>query len=89
MYTYAFLKTKNIWLPFGLHYAWNFFQGIVYGFPVSGNIVESFYDIDVTGATIYTGGVYGPEGGLIGILGRFIIIILIWLATQYLLKSKT
>ncbi len=89
MYTFAFLKTKNIWLPFGLHFAWNFFQGCVFGFPVSGYIFESLYEIEVTGATSYTGGAYGPEGGLIGILGRLIVIFFILLTTRYLLKTKT
>ena len=36
MYAIAFIESNSIWLPFGLHFAWNFFQGPIFGFPVSG-----------------------------------------------------
>ena len=32
----CYLLTKNLWLPFALHFSWNFFQGSVFGFNVSG-----------------------------------------------------
>ncbi len=42
--------------------------------------------IDVLGKQILTGGEYGPEGGIIGIFSRLIVILLLWLL--YKRKSK-
>lgn len=65
----GFLLTRNLAIPLGLHLTWNFFQGVVFGFPVSG------IDRDVTvvaieqgGPTLWTGGAFGPEAGLIGLV---------------------
>lgn len=85
MYAYAFIKTKNIWLPIGLHFSWNFFQGCIYGFPVSGLKFEGLYEINIFGSDIWTGGQYGPEGGLIGIFARIFVIIALWISIKYLL----
>jgi len=79
MYAFAFIKTEKIWLPIGLHFSWNFFQGFVYGFPVSGFVIEGLLKVNVSGQEFWTGGEYGPEGGLIGIFARFIVIFTIWL----------
>ncbi|MFC2133161.1 CPBP family intramembrane glutamic endopeptidase [Bacteroidota bacterium] len=81
----AYVMTGELAIPIGLHISWNFFQGNVFGFPVSGltipRDVVTFIKIDQTGPEIWTGGAFGPEGGLIGlgaiILGTFIT--LFWL----------
>jgi len=79
MYAFAFIKTEKLWLPIGLHFSWNFFQGFVYGFPVSGFVIEGLFKVDISGQEFWTGGDYGPEGGLIGIFARFVVIFIIWL----------
>lgn len=79
MYAYAFIKTDKLWLPLGLHFAWNFFQGFVYGFPVSGYVFEGLFEVNISGSELWTGGAYGPEGGLIGIFARVFVILAIWL----------
>lgn len=79
MYGYAFIKTGKIWLPIGLHFAWNFFQGFVFGFNVSGYNIDGLIDTTISGNEIWTGGEYGPEGGLIGIGARIIVITTMWL----------
>lgn len=65
---YAWLSTRQLWLPLGLHAGWNFFEGIVLGFPVSG--YQSFHLIEqtVAGPTWITGGAFGPEAGLVGLV---------------------
>ena len=78
MYAYAFVKTDKLWLPIGLHFSWNFFQSFVYGFPVSGYVFEGIFKVNISGQELWTGGAYGPEGSLIGILGRFYVIFTIW-----------
>jgi membrane protease YdiL (CAAX protease family) len=75
----GFVLTGDLAIPIGLHMAWNFFQGSVFGFPVSGmTIGASFIAIKQSGPEIITGGVFGPEAGLIGLfaiaLGSFLII---------------
>ena len=62
---FAYLRTRQLWLPIGIHIGWNFFQGPVFGFPVSGT--DSFVLIrhTVNGPELLTGGGFGPEAGLI------------------------
>ncbi|MBM3144950.1 MAG: CPBP family intramembrane metalloprotease [Chloroflexi bacterium] len=62
---YAYIRRRNLWLPIGLHIGWNFFEGTVFGFQVSGT--ESYRLIlqSVRGPTLWTGGAFGPEAGLV------------------------
>lgn len=62
---YGWIATGRLWLPIGLHIAWNFFQGAVFGFPVSGIPIEGLLHIQDVGPAWLTGGEFGPEGGLI------------------------
>jgi uncharacterized protein len=82
MYSLAFLRTRRLWLPWGLHFAWNYFQGPVFGFLVSGFNFGTLIQHVTTGDPLLTGGAYGPEGGLIGIAFRFVVIGLILLWTR-------
>ncbi|MGA8114349.1 MAG: CPBP family intramembrane glutamic endopeptidase [Actinocatenispora sp.] len=77
MYGLAYLATGRIWLPLGLHIAWNFVQGPILGFPVSGSALDGSTVIrqTVTGPDWLQGGAYGPEGGMIGILFRLLVIL--------------
>lgn len=61
-----YIHRKNLWFPIGLHFTWNFFQGFVYGFPVSGQRVASIVQNKVSGPDVLTGGQFGVEGSLIG-----------------------
>lgn len=62
---FGYLRTRQLWLPIGLHIGWNFFEGPVFSFPVSG--LESFrlLNVNVHGPELFTGGAFGPEAGLI------------------------
>ena len=64
----AYLKARDLWLPFGLHLAWNWAQGSIFGVEVSGltDLVKAplMREID-TGPAWLTGGNYGIEGGVI------------------------
>ena len=83
----GYVLTGELAIPVALHISWNFFQGNVFGFPVSGVGFQSatFIQINQNGPDHWTGGLFGPEGGLLGtsamILG--IIITLIWIRKQY------
>ena len=62
---YGFIRTKQLWLSIGLHIGWNFFEGVVFGFPVSGLSIYPLIHINVSGPKVWTGGAFGPEAGLI------------------------
>lgn len=63
---YAYLRTRQLWLPLGLHIGWNFFEGPVFGFPVSGlTINPRLLSFTIIGPDIATGGAFGPEAGLV------------------------
>jgi len=65
---FAYLRTRQLWLPIGIHIGWNFFQGPVFGFPVSGTDSFTLINHTVNGPELLTGGAFGPEAGLINLL---------------------
>jgi membrane protease YdiL (CAAX protease family) len=83
MYGVAFLGSGRIWLPFGLHFAWNFIQGPVLGFPFLGHEI-GLVQQNTVGSALITGGSYGPEAGLVGMAFRFVAIALLagWLSLR-------
>ena len=62
---YALIRTGSLWLPVGAHAIWNFLEGSVFGFPVSGITLSSVMQTTVQGPVWITGGSFGPEGGII------------------------
>jgi membrane protease YdiL (CAAX protease family) len=62
----GFLRTRSLWFPIGLHFAWNFVLGPIASFPVSGiRFKFSMFEVHVSGPIWLTGGDYGPEGGIV------------------------
>ena len=62
----AYMKTRSIWLPYGIHLAWNIGTSVVVGVPVSGIRTPSLLATEVAGPKFLVGGGYGPEDGLLG-----------------------
>jgi membrane protease YdiL (CAAX protease family) len=62
---FGYLRTRHLWLPIGLHIGWNFFEGPVFSFPVSGLDTARLLNHTVSGPELITGGAFGPEAGLI------------------------
>lgn len=84
MYGVAYLRSGRLWLPVGLHVGWNWVQGTILGFPVSGTTDYSgtFATLRTTGADWLGGGDYGPEGSVFSLVGRLVIIALVVVATR-------
>jgi len=77
----AYLKTRDLWLPFGLHLAWNWTQGSVFGVEVSGltDIVRAplMRESDI-GPVWLTGGDYGIEGGVVTTIAIIVSTVFIY-----------
>jgi membrane protease YdiL (CAAX protease family) len=63
-----YIFTKSLWMPIGLHFSWNFFQGTIFGFSVSGNSEYSLITQSRTTDTIWNGGEFGFEGSLLAVI---------------------
>lgn len=76
----AYKYAGSLWLPIGIHWAWNFTQGNVLGFAVSGHDKEeSIFDAVTSGPSILTGGEFGPEASIIAVLlGAALSAFFIW-----------
>ncbi len=82
-FSLAYLQTRALWLPTGIHFSWNFFQGYGFGFPVSGiREFKPILQVQLEGAAHWTGGAYGLEGSLVATLAILLLMV-------YLKKSKT
>lgn len=63
-----YIHRQNLWFPFGLHLAWNFFQGPVFGSPVSGITVPGILTLEISGDPLISGGYFGFEASLVATL---------------------
>lgn len=82
----GFILTGELAIPIGLHITWNFFQGNVFGFPVSGTHAgATAIAIQQGGPNLWTGGAFGPEAGLIGILAMLLgsILTIVYVKQRY------
>ena len=77
----AYLRTRSLWLPLGVHWAWNWALGSLFGLPVSGITTIApnplLHGTDL-GPAWLTGGSYGIEGGLACTIALTISTIFIW-----------
>jgi membrane protease YdiL (CAAX protease family) len=80
---FAWLRTQSLWLPIGIHIGWNFLQGPVFGFEVSGNPTPSLVRHVVDGPELITGGAFGPEAGLLVLPAMALGAGLIWWYTRH------
>ena len=60
----AYKWSGTLWLPIGIHWSWNFFQGPVFGFAVSGNETQSLLKAVIDGPAWLTGGSFGAEASV-------------------------
>ena len=89
MLGFGYVISGELAIPIGLHITWNFFQGAVYGFPVSGfgPFGATFLATEQTGPDLWTGGSFGPEAGMLAPVAMLLGVSLIALWTR-LIKGK-
>ena len=59
------IHKNNLWFPIGAHLTWNYLQGPIFGFEVSGNKINSLFEQKPNGHELLTGGNFGFEGSII------------------------
>ncbi len=64
----AYMVTRRIWFAIGIHIAWNFFQGGVFGVATSGVAVAGLLNGSLRGPTYLSGGKFGPEGSIVALI---------------------
>lgn len=64
----AYMLTRNLWMPMGLHAAWNYTQGFIFDVPVSGLDQEGLVEAKLTGPTLLSGGAFGLEASVIALI---------------------
>jgi membrane protease YdiL (CAAX protease family) len=74
----SYIFTKNLWFPIALHFSWNFFQGPIFGYEVSGNTFYTLIKQKLQGNEILTGGKFGFEGSILASILCTIAIIACW-----------
>lgn len=79
----AYMLTRSLWMPMGLHAAWNFAQGEIYDIPVSGTPVHGLLTARLSGPPLLSGNGFGLEASIIAISVATIFgLFLLWLAIQ-------
>jgi len=64
----AYMLTRRLWLPIGIHAGWNFTQGGVFGVAVSGTHSEGLLHATLTGPVWLSGGEFGAESSVVAIV---------------------
>jgi hypothetical protein len=62
------MLARNLWVPMGLHAAWNFTQGFIFDVPVSGNEMHGLVQAKLSGPVLLSGGAFGLEASMIGVM---------------------
>ena len=88
MFATAYLVTGSLYFPVCLHFSWNLSQAL-FGFKVSGFSLPSLISLEIKGPSLWTGGEFGPEGGLAGIILMLVSTWLTWLYGKYRYKNRS
>jgi len=77
LFGYAWLRSRDLWLPIGLHFGWNFTLAL-FGVNISGlRIRVTGYELSWTAGTLWSGGDYGPEASIltVGVLALLAVFL--------------
>jgi membrane protease YdiL (CAAX protease family) len=78
----AYLVHRRLWLPIGMHFAWNYLYAGVFAVPVSGHTVSGWIQVAASGPEWLSGGGYGAEGSVIALLAWAIVAAMLLRTTR-------
>lgn len=78
LFAYMVIQTKTLWMSIGYHFTWNFIQGNIIGFNVSGTQAKAFFHVN-SSDTIWTGGSWGIEASIF----TTVVILIGFFITQF------
>ncbi|MCD6346242.1 MAG: CPBP family intramembrane metalloprotease [Bacteroidales bacterium] len=79
IFALLYALTRKLWIVIGVHFAWNFTLGGIYGAPVSGGAIDGLMKGRLVGPEWITGGAFGPEASIfIVLISIFITAYLVW-----------
>jgi len=64
----GYMFTRRLWLVIGIHFAWNFVQGGIFGVAVSGNEGAGVLQSSLSGPVLLSGGAFGAEGSIFAVM---------------------
>ncbi|HOP06176.1 MAG TPA: type II CAAX endopeptidase family protein [candidate division Zixibacteria bacterium] len=80
-----YIHRRNLWFPIGLHLAWNYFQGAIYGSPVSGLTTPGVMTLEFNPSyDSLTGGTFGFEAGWL----TAILLVIVTVSLHFLYRPK-
>jgi hypothetical protein len=83
LFSVAYLRTRALWVCWGIHFAWNASMTVLFGLPLSG--LTQFSPVissTAIGPTWLTGFDYGPEGSAVAIVVLCALLVVILNATR-------
>ncbi|MEO5746070.1 MAG: CPBP family intramembrane glutamic endopeptidase [Terracoccus sp.] len=89
MFSAMYALTGRLWLPLGLHFAWNFAQGYVFGAAVSGGDLGGSVAVSTPrpgSASWLTGGAFGPEASVFALV--LVSVVTAWALWRITSRSR-
>lgn len=85
----AYIYTRNLWFAIGMHLFWNFVQGPILGFKVSGTSTSTLVKLHYPENNSVNGGEFGFEGSVVCTIFMLIAItIIMWYYEIYKPRSN-
>jgi uncharacterized protein len=78
----GYYATGRLWFSIGMHAAWNFAEGPIFGFLVSGLNMGGLFQLRITGPDWLMGGGFGPEAGLLAVAVEIVLIVVLFAWAQ-------
>jgi uncharacterized protein len=80
VFGYAYLRSRDLWLPIGLHFGWNVTLPL-FGVNVSGlKMKMTGYEMRWSAGKLWSGGDYGPEGSILASVAMVVLVLYLWKA---------